>query len=103
MLDKKTVVNTVEQYAETVRKELSPSAVILFGSYINGNPHEDSDIDVGVVFDGFSGNWLETSAYLWRLRRDISLDIEPHLFDKQNDKSGFVNHIYKTGQIIYEV
>jgi len=101
-LDKGTVVNTVERYAETVRKVLSPSAVILFGSYSNGNPHDDSDIDVGVVFDGFSGNWLETSAYLWRLRREISLDIEPHLLDRKNDMSGFVEHIFKTGQIIYK-
>lgn len=102
MLDKGTVVNTVERYAETVRKELSPSAVILFGSYINGTPNEDSDIDVGVVFDGFSGNWLETSAHLWRLRREISLDIEPHLLDRKNDMSGFAEYVFNTGQIIYE-
>ena len=102
MLDKGTVVNTVERYAEIVKKELSPSAVILFGSYINGNPHKDSDVDVGVVFDGFSGNWLETSAHLWKLCRDISLDIEPHLLDRKNDASGFVEHIFRTGQIIYE-
>ena len=102
MLDKGAVVNTVERYAQAVRNELSPSAVVLFGSYINGNPHENSDIDVGVVFDGFSGNWLETSAYLWKLRREISLDIEPHLLDRKNDMSGFVEYIFKTGQIIWD-
>ena len=102
MLDKKTVINTVEQYAETVKKEFSPSAVVLFGSYANGVPHEDSDIDVGIIFDGFSGDWLETAARLWKLRRKVSLDIEPHLLDKENDKSGFVEHVFKTGQIIYK-
>jgi len=100
MLDKGAVVNTVEQYAETVRKEMSPAAIVLFGSYMNGNPHEDSDIDVGVVFDGFTGDWLKTAARLWKLCRGISLDIEPHLLDRQNDKSGFVAHVLKTGQII---
>ena len=48
MLDKGTVINTVERYTEAVTREFSPSAIILFGSYVNGNPHEDSDIDVGV-------------------------------------------------------
>ncbi|MCL2322251.1 MAG: nucleotidyltransferase domain-containing protein [Oscillospiraceae bacterium] len=103
MLDKETVVNIVKQYVEAVTKEFEPSAVVLFGSYINGNPNEDSDIDVGVVFNGFTGDWLQTAAQLWRLRRKVSLDIEPHLLDSTNDQSGFVNHIFKTGQVIYQV
>jgi len=102
MLDKTTVINTVERYADVVKKEFSPFAVILFGSYVNGVPHEDSDIDVGVVFDGFTGDWLEASAKLWRLRHDVSWDIEPHLLDVKQDDSGFVKHVFKTGHIIYQ-
>ena len=101
MLDKEAVINTVERYAEAVKKEFSPFAVILFGSYANGVPHEDSDIDVGIVFNGFTGDWLEASAKLWRLRHNISFDIEPHLLDATQDNSGFVKYIIKTGQIIY--
>ena len=37
-------------YAEAVKNEFSPSAVVLYGSYANGSPHKDSDIDVAVVF-----------------------------------------------------
>jgi len=103
MLDKETVINTVEQYADLVTKEFSPTAIVLYGSYAKGNPHEDSDIDVAVIFDGFTGDWLETSSQLWRLRRGVSFDIEPILLDKINDKSGFVQNIFKTGQIIYSV
>ncbi|MDR2712115.1 MAG: nucleotidyltransferase domain-containing protein [Clostridiales bacterium] len=102
MLDKGTVINTARRYAEAVTKELAPSAVVLFGSHINGTPHEDSDIDVGVVFNGFTGNWHQTAAQLWRLLRGVSFDIEPHLLDSANDKSGFVKHVFKTGQIIYQ-
>ncbi|MCL2079063.1 MAG: nucleotidyltransferase domain-containing protein [Oscillospiraceae bacterium] len=102
MLDKKTVMKTVEQYAEAVTKELSPSAIFLFGSYINGHPHEDSDIDIGIVFDGFTGDWMQTETWLWRLRRGISFDIEPHLLDSADDKSGFAKHVIKTGQMIYQ-
>ena len=102
MLDKGTVINTVERYAEAVLEEFSPSAIILFGSYANGNPHEDSDIDVGVIFDGFAGDWRQTATQLWRLCRGISFDIEPHLLDSADDKSGFAKHVIKTGQVIYQ-
>jgi len=101
-LDKGTVINTVVRYAEAVTKEFSPFAIVLFGSYVNGNPREDSDIDVGVVFDDYKGDWRQTASKLWRLRRNVSFDIEPHLLDIANDKSGFVKHVIKTGQIIYQ-
>ena len=102
MLDKATAINTAERYAQAIANEFSPVAVVLFGSYVNGEPHEDSDIDVGVIFDGFTGDWLKTSARLWRLIENISFDIEPHLLDITQDKSGFVKHVMKTGQIIYQ-
>jgi len=100
-LDKETVINIVKQYANVVTKELSPSAIVLFGSYAKGNARDDSDIDVAVIFDGFTGDWHKTSSMLWRLRRNISFDIEPVLLDRVEDRSGFVKNIFKTGQIIY--
>jgi predicted nucleotidyltransferase len=102
MLDKGAVINTVERYADLVTKEFSPAAVVLYGSYAQGNAHEDSDIDVAVIFNGFKGDWLKTSSSLWRLRREISFDIEPILLDSTQDKSGFVANIFKTGQVIYQ-
>jgi predicted nucleotidyltransferase len=102
VLDKREVTDTVERYVEAVTREYSPSAVVLFGSYVNGNPNYDSDIDIGIVFNGFTGDWRQTAAHLWRLRRGISFDIEPHLLDSTNDKSGFVKHILKTGQVVYQ-
>jgi predicted nucleotidyltransferase len=101
VLDKGAVIDTVERYADLVARELSPSAVVLYGSYAKGDAREDSDIDVAVIFNGFEGDWLETSSFLWRLRRKISFDIEPILLDSTQDKSGFVANILKTGQVIY--
>ena len=102
MLDKESVVNTVKNYADIVIREFSPAAIVLYGSYAKGNAHEDSDIDVAVIFDGFTGDWLEAHSKLWRLRRNISFDIEPIMLDSTEDKSGFVQNIFKTGQIIYQ-
>jgi len=102
MLDKEMAINIAEKFTEAVIKEFPPYAIIVFGSYINGNPHENSDIDVGVVFNGFTGDRRLATSRLWRLRRGIRLDIEPHLLDFANDQSGFVKYIYNTGQIIYQ-
>ena len=74
MLDKTTVVNTVKHYADAVKNEFSPSAVILYGSYANGNPHEDSDIDVAVVFNGFPGDCLKAAHHV--LGKPLHLVIE---------------------------
>lgn len=103
MLDKTTVREIAARYAEEVRAVLSPDAVILFGSYVNGNPHEWSDIDIAVVVNGFQGNWLETASMLCGLSWEVSLDIEPHLLDETCDRSGFVEHVIKTGEVIYSV
>jgi predicted nucleotidyltransferase len=101
VLDKETVREIAARYVEEVRKVLNPNAVILFGSYANGTPHEWSDIDIAVIVNDFDGNWLETVSMLCGLSWNISLDIEPHLLDETCDKSGFVEHVIKTGEVIY--
>jgi predicted nucleotidyltransferase len=101
MLDKATVREIASRYADEVKKVLSPDAVILFGSYVNGDPHEWSDIDIAVVINGYQGNWLETASMLCGLSWEVSLDIETHLLDETRDRSGFVEHVIKTGEVIY--
>ena len=101
-MDQRTARFTAERYAERVAREYKPSAIVLYGSHAKGNAREDSDIDVAVIFDGFSGDWLKTSSQLWRLAEDISYDIEPVLLDSTKDKSGFVADVFKTGRVIYQ-
>lgn len=101
MLDKKAVREIASQYTDLLCKTYAPKSIILFGSYINGNPHKYSDIDIAVVFDGIEGSRYEIWANLFLLRESISFDIEPHLMDENNDRSGFLDHIRKTGEVIY--
>ena len=102
MLDKEQVRKIAASYTNKVRQSYNPKQVIVFGSYIDGNPHESSDIDIAIVFDGVEGNILETWGHLVGLREGISYDIEAHLMDSTNDKSGFLEHIRKTGEIVYQ-
>jgi predicted nucleotidyltransferase len=102
MLDKATVRELAEKYAEEVKQVLSPSLIMLFGSYVNGNPHEWSDIDIAVIMHDYQGDWLKTHSMLYSLTRRVSIDIEPHLLDETCDKSGFIEHVIKTGELIYK-
>ena len=102
MLDKTEVRNIAERYVEEVKKVLNPISIVLFGSYVNGNPHEWSDIDIAVIMHDYQGDWLNTYSMLFTLKRQVNLDIEPHLLDETYDRSGFVEHVIKTGELIYK-
>jgi len=102
MLDKTTVREIARKYANRVREEYDPKQVILFGSYINGNPHEYSDIDIAIIFEETGDEFLDTWTHLVKLCRGISFDIEPHMLDESCNKSGFLDHIRKTGEVIYQ-
>ena len=103
MLDRSQVKEIVNNYAYAVRQSYNPKQIILFGSYVNGLPNADSDIDIAVIFDKVEGNFLEQWGRLIRLCRGISYDIEPHMLDETCNKGGFIDHIRNTGEIIFDV
>ena len=100
MLDQATVMSISRRYAHEVQRFLNPQAVVLFGSHARGTAHQDSDIDIAVILNGFTGDYLETSKQLYKLRRNISADIEPVLLDTTQDDSGFVAEVMRTGQVL---
>ena len=103
MLDKATVIDTVERYADLVKKELSPASIVLYGSYVNGTPHEDSDIDVAIISQDLQGEWEERLAFM-KMRRGIDLRIEPHpisIEDYETNATSLVNEIKQHGIQMY--
>ena len=96
-------------------KPLNPEKIILFGSYANGNPTEDSDIDLYVVTndDFIPRNWREKMNIKLRFSkrlRDIKeiYDIDLIVHTKQMYKkflrlnSMFAKEIFSKGKIVYE-
>ena len=104
MLDKAKAREIANNYSGEVAKALNPEKIILFGSYVNGTPHSESDIDIAVFVRGLDDNaWYETRILLQKLLWNRAfLDIEPHLLDETRDKSGFAKHVIDTGEIIYD-
>ena len=87
-----------------MRKILNPTQVILFGSYVDGKPHEWSDIDIAVLVNDIKeDDWYDSSVRLHRILRNKEfLEVEPHLLDANYDPSGFVEHVIKTGEVVYQ-
>ncbi|MCL2446280.1 MAG: nucleotidyltransferase domain-containing protein [Oscillospiraceae bacterium] len=102
-MDRETALRNATAYANEVRKFFSPMSIVLYGSYAKGSPTPESDIDIAVIFNGYSGNWLNDSAKLWELTRRVSTHIEPVLLDHTNDPSGFVENIYNHGIMLHNL
>ena len=101
-MDKDYVIDCARLLAEKARQTLDVRQVILFGSYAKGTATDDSDIDIAVITDSPVNDWLETSAELYRISGSINLALEPHLLDYEHDRSGFLEEIRKTGELIYD-
>ena len=101
-MDKSYAIECAKAFAERARQILDVRQVILFGSYARGTATDDSDIDLAVVTGTPPEDWLEASTNLFRLRRDIDLAIEPVLIDPSSDRSGFLEEIRRTGEVIYD-
>lgn len=102
-MDKEQVKKLVEEYAEVVKKNMIVNKIVLYGSYARGDYRKDSDIDVAVIVprDSISKNIIDDMAKLFKLRRNISTDIEPVLLIDENDCSGFLENILSYGELVY--
>lgn len=98
--DKKVIYDIVKKYI-TVLKEnkVNSKKVYLYGSYVNGKFNNDSDIDIAIISDDFSGKIINDQWLLMKLRRKVDLRIEPHPFlsDEWNKKNPFAKEIIETG------
>jgi len=100
-MDKKEdAIRIAKKYAEVIKTRFQIELMYIFGSYINGNYREESDIDIAIILKEKDYDFLTCSKELFRLRRKVDLRIEPVLLDSTHDLV-FLTEISKTGvQII---
>ena len=100
-MDKEEIIAKVKQFSQKAAQEFKVKKIILYGSFVNGNFTEDSDIDVAVILDDLPEDILKSEFKLYKMRRDIDHRIEPLIFKSGEDKSGFLEEILRTGLEIY--
>ncbi len=100
--------NKIKQEIVTLLKNSQLDKVFLFGSYANGNAHEESDVDLLVILDkkGISDNYMEIlqnkrsiSKKLRVLRKRIPIDLLVYTKDEwtilADSNSSFIKQIEK--------
>ncbi len=100
-MDNKQIYEKIHRFIEAITPEYNPEKVVLFGSCVRGNTHSESDIDIAVIVKEINGDFLEKEAKLFKIRRNIDINIEPILLESKNDSSGFMQHILSYGEILY--
>jgi predicted nucleotidyltransferase len=100
-LDQETALEHAKVYAKLVGEQINPTKIVLYGSIAKGNWNENSDIDIAVIVNKIDDDFLELSKRLNKLTRNIDNRIEPVLLQIDEDRSGFLSSILKTGITLY--
>lgn len=98
----KEIIKIAKRFADKVKVKYPVEMVILYGSHTRGTAHKLSDIDIAVVVDKITGDYLQISADLFNMVRDINKRIEPVLLSRANNKSGFLESVLKQGKVVYK-
>jgi predicted nucleotidyltransferase len=95
----KQIKNIAAQYAELLKKHVELHSLYVYGSHASGKYTEDSDIDIAVVADGFTGDLIEDTLKLMKVRRSVDNRIEPHPFsiEQFNEDDPMAKEIMNSG------
>ena len=110
--DKNMKIKNLEKIKKEIVKALmpiKPEKIILFGSYAQGNPSEDSDLDICVVEKSFGNRWEEKKR-IRKLLKNITLPKDilvetSEFFEKHSDEKWINTALYDArhfGILIYE-
>ena len=97
----------ISDFVERLEKGIRVEAVILYGSYANGEPHEWSDIDLAVISPDFEGMPMnERQSRISRLTYERVTRIEPIGYPSSEYHNpgphSFLREIIRTGRVVYE-
>jgi predicted nucleotidyltransferase len=99
-------MNQIEAFGRRVGEEFGAERVILFGSYAQGTPTGDSDVDL-LVIGPFSGRSADRSVEIqMRLRPAFPVDLLVRTSEKVRERIAmgdtFMEEIVREGRILYE-
>ena len=85
-------------------KQLSPQAIVLYGSQVKGIKHADSDVDILIIKetnDPFSKRITDAHRML---RTNTPVDIlvlTPVEFQKYKQNNSFYKSVFESGKVLY--
>ena len=103
MVEKSAAIATAKAFVlSCIKTGLPVKEALLFGSYAKGEQRQNSDIDVALVSDVFTFNFIENNHQTALINYEYP-DIEVHHFNAEDFKkeTSFINEIKRTGIKIY--
>lgn len=94
------VIEIIKKYlAELKQHGISVDEAILFGSFVKGTAREESDIDIALISNAFTGDRFDDRRRIIPFRRKIDSRLEPMPFSPAGFISGgaLVEEITRTG------
>ena len=97
----------ISEITKKIVTEINPEKIYLFGSYANGNPNEDSDLDIAVILNNEKSK-LDNIRYIRYLLKDVNNPIDivvykiDEFYNKLKDKYIFETTLVNDGVLIYE-
>lgn len=99
-------INDINDKVSTIVKNYNPEKIILFGSYADGNPTPESDIDLLIIIKSDKSNWEVSIDISLLLNHSFPIDIIVKTPDevKKRIKMGdfFLKNVLKSGKLLYE-
>ena len=98
---------TIDAIVKGIVQGFSPEKIVLFGSYANGNPTPDSDLDLLVVMDSDLPRHKRAAPLMLMFRPALcAMDILVYTHEEVAEWNGTVNHIItevlNSGKVVYE-
>ncbi len=108
LYSQKQLDNLLVQFSAMLQKNISVKEMYLFGSYLTGKSHINSDIDIAVISDEFQGQRFFDRQKLNNIIISKTypeldfIDIEVHPFKTENfnESDPLAEEILKTGKRI---
>lgn len=103
MIDSKKI----DEVATRIASRFNPYKIILFGSYANGTPNDDSDLDLLIVQDSDlpmqkRGLDIRMSLIGTKIPLDILIYTKLEFEQEKSKNSSFLNSAIKNSKILYE-
>jgi predicted nucleotidyltransferase len=99
----------IKRLCKTIVDEFQPEKIILFGSFANGKPHAESDIDLLVVMQFAGSPFHQAGLMLNRVSQFVGilpLDLLVRTSEQLNERLAigdtFIRKILERGKVIYE-
>lgn len=101
----KEVENIAQKVVFLVNNRFPVRVAYLFGSYVDGNARDDSDIDIAVFADGVDVEDIDSRMdFISEIQKNTSAEVEIHLFSsnllKEVRPSNFIGYISSRGRKI---